>query len=347
MTKAIGVDSILINRRRPGETVSYFKSLVGISVYTDDYEDFKDKYSKAIESALIRSGISRDRSIYCNYDLKTFHDTYNVAIHEYFFDKIKKHISEIHISYTVINKDAVMFAYGQREKELKHKLSKSDLDFDEILNKLNPYFPLISVWTQGKTLTQSQNEIFIDGVTVPKFEGFKRIQNLPLNIFFSGDKCNPLISTADILLYLLDLRLRKYKLLYKPENFSKALPEIADKVRVHPIGTSVFKYISPLDNSPININSYLKHPMIFLFRENSPNVTAEALESTRGFQKIYDFAFKKDGSFKFYNKNEDKGRILDGDYLVYLDEKSKNDANVFKRINKNINVISFEEIPEY
>lgn len=351
MVKVIGIDTILINSGAANQNLNTktFKSLLGVGILTNDYNAFTTHYDNAIQKALISAGYNKDKRVYSNYDFTKIYNITTVPIHELFFKEINKHIDGICIFFTAFSKTSKMRSYGRLEKELKHKLSHSVLGFDEILNKLDPYFPLIGIWRYRDYLRQNVDEIFVDGVTSKPFDGWREIQDLPIKIMFSGDKCNPLISTADILAYLITLRSKKRyrisrnkeKSKYTPDNLLSMLPELKNKIKVAIINEKAFRYISPLTNKGLNINYKLKHPIIFLLKDKSQYLTTEVLESLPNFNLIYDFACSKGASVKFYDKDEDKGRMEKGDYIVYFSEEGKKAATMINRIVPEIKVMEF------
>lgn len=346
----IGIDSISIKiESTKGGTEApstVYRTILGVGVITNDYDKFQIKYSNTLDKIFkTLSYVERTKKIYCNYDFKEIYNKYGYPIHSLFLKEMANDIASLHIFYTVIPKSAKMFAYGKLEKAVKHKLSERELDFDKILNKTNAYFPLVGVWCKRDYLRENVSEIYLDGITPITFDGWNNIKDMPIKIFFTGDRCNALISTADILVYLIKQRLQSGRLRYELENFPKILPELKNKIDVFTIGKPAFKYISPTDNKNLNINNHLNHPIIFLFKDESAHITTEIVEGLEGYSKVYDFASKINGSVKFFDKQGDKGKIKKGDYLVYFTDDGEKSVKIIKGVMDNdINIASFQEL---
>lgn len=355
MAAFVGIDTISLGAkagrvRTPGD--GSFKSLLGAAVFVNDYDKFKIDYDNAIDRTLISLMMQREKKIYCNYDFKKLYNITRRPVHEIFFSNISRHIDGLYIFFTAFRRSSQMRVYGHIEKQLQHKLSKDTLKFEEIIDALDPYFALIGLLRNRWRFKTEASKIFIDGQTAKPFDGWDKIRYLPFEVLFSGDKCNPLIATADILAYFITLRSKKLyrmnregeKSRYRPENFPNMLPELQGKITSDVVNERAFKDISPLSGTNVDMNNKLWHPIVFLLKDQSQHLTTEVAEALPGFDAVYDFAYDVGAAVKFFNKDEDKGRIKAGDYIVYFTDDGKRAANTMKGIMPDITIMEFKSI---
>ena len=345
MTETIGIDSGPVNIAYTTSTnqPKSFHAQIGVAVSTNDYSKFREKCSTAITNSFSRFGLKRERDIYCNYDFNKIFNNTRFPIHQEFFKHIHSAIDDINIIFTTFGKDTKMNVFGKLSREKRIKLAKSEMNFKEILDNLHNYFPIVCAWRLNKMIRTNKSEVLLDSFTPTDFDGMRHLADLPISVHFSGDKCNPLIATADLLIQLISLRLSRNRLWYNREGLKQIFPEIGNKQRVHMIRDHDFKFISPVSRGA-NIDRILKHPIIFVFREANPYVSSDMLKNDDNFSPIFDFAFDKGGVVKFYSVDEDSRRIQDNDYIVYLTEGGKRGAESLLGIGKKLKIMSFKDI---
>lgn len=344
MTGYMGIDTHYLKIKYTKNCqVKRFKSLVGIGVSTRDFQVFGKAYDNAIQKSLKSCDLKQNRDILCNFDFLKLFQECRKPIHQIFFNEIAPHIESINVFYTLFNPTIKMRWMGYKEKELKHKLSKPYLEFDEILDKVVNYFPAICVWRIKDFLNENNISCHLDNFSLQPCDAWKEIKDMPLKVFFSGDKCNPLISTADIVINLLQLRLAKARKFYQYGNFRSILPELNNKVFECSISHRHYNSISPLDNKLINLRDYMQHPIIYILNE-SEFIDSNELKSDSIMDKVYNLAYAKCGCVKIYDKKEDKRHIKDGDYIIYFTDKGKNFVEILKKMKKKINGLNIGDL---
>jgi len=340
----IGIDThyLKLEYSKNGEIKS-FKSLVGVGISTRDFKAFSQAYDEAIKSTLSECNVSSERKILCNFDFLKINEMTKKPVHQIFFKKIAPHIESINVFYTLCNPNVKMRWMGHKEKELKHKLSKPHLNFDEILDKIANYFPAICVWRIQDFLRENNISCLLDHFSLKQCDAWKEIKDMSINVFFSGDKCNPLISTADIVIKLLQLRLAKERKFYQYGNFRKVLPELNEKVYEYSISHRHYNAISPLSKKLINLRDYVQHPIFYILNESN-FIDSNELKNDPALDKIYNLAAEKCGCVKVYNKKEDKKHIKNGDYIVYFTEEGKKFVEMLKGMKRRVNGINISNL---
>lgn len=339
MTKAMGIDSLSIEKGK----IKPMQVIVGMAVYVEDYEKFAESYSKTINTIFLKLGISPEKKIYCNYDFTKLYNIHSRPVHAMFYYEIIKHIDKLHICFTDIRETATMNVYGLKSKQEQLKLSSPEIEGRDILNKISHYFPLISLWKLHGWIGQDKPEIFVDGVTAPNFEAFRSIKDTKLRIYYSGDKCNPLIATADILLKFMELELNKKKQRYNIDGIKNSITMPYGKVFIYEVDKRDFRSISPLSKN-LNLANYVKHPLVFVLNEVTKYNKIKDLENNPELgYPLFDFANKVGGGLKYYNPQEDGSIIGKTDYLIYFSEEGKKSAESLKRA-VGVQIKAFEEI---
>lgn len=348
MTGVFAIDTYLLHNEytdtRTGVKKS-FKSMIGVAVSTKDYDNFKKGYTAAIEATLKACGEKKTKEVYCNYDFNVLYGKTGIPVHQIFFKEISPYIESINIFYSLFKKSASMNAWGQLEKELKHKLSKPQLSFDEIINRLNNSFPLFCVWKASAFIKDNNLTVISDHFQAKKCDAWVEIEDINLVVLHSGDRCNALIATADIIIQLIELRRRKAKRLYQYGTFREILPEMKNRVYEMSIHGGHFKQISPLSGQNIELTDKLKHPIFFILKDKNSFLDADSLKNELSLAPIFNLAFEKDGSVKFFNKSEDLKKIKDEDYMLYFSDEGKKAIDFIKQtLKRKIIMLDFKAL---
>ena len=219
-------------------------------------------YKLAVKKTLKACDVKTSKEFLCNFDLLKF-EKKSCDLHEIFFKEIRAHIKSINIFYILTDTSVKMHWMGHKEKELRHKLSKRVLDFDDILNKLNNSFPMICVWRSKDFLKANDINCFVDSCTPLPSEAWDEIKKCLLKFFSQVIVATLYISTADIFIKLLDYRLTKFRKHYKYGSFREVFPEIKEKIYDYSIYHKNYKKIGPLNSKPINLRNYIQHPIFF------------------------------------------------------------------------------------
>jgi hypothetical protein len=134
--------------------------------------------------------------------------------------------------------------------------------------------------------------------------------------YTNGDCSNPVISTSDLLIDLLDTRLKDQNKFLLFDNIRPALSEFGDNVLVYPILNKHLPYITPLEPVPIDNWKVLKHPVFWVFKGESL-IDSGTMKKSQLYRNLIDFAAGQYGIVKMFSK-KDIEYFQPGDYGVYL-----------------------------
>ncbi len=331
----IGFDSRMFTRNviKKDKTEGFFESVLGAGIRADDIDDFDKHYSKAIEIALKDSGIEGDYKYYCTHDIP---EAKREVFLESFFKQIQCKIECAHIFYTLFSESQLrnIKVYGRKSKRLGLKFAKPTRTRIELLAEhISQCFPAICAWRICGFFSTHNTHFHFDFYQGHICEAQEEIERFNCTIYPNGDCANPLISTADLLLALLDTRLRRQNKFLLFENIRPTLPELGDRVKVYPILNQHLPKITPLDDIPINANRLIKHPVFWIFK-NDPLITNEFIKGSKAYRNLVDFAAAQGGVVKMFDKKNDLTNLYDSDYGVYFDSSGRETIESYKKFGK-------------
>ena len=152
-------------------------------------------------------------------------------------------------------------------------------------------------------------------------------------VFTNGDCSNAVISTADLLIELLDNRLLKSRKHLIFDNIRPALPEFGDKVLVYPIDNKDLPKITPLEKKEINTNENLRHPVFWVFKGDQM-IDSSTFKKSKTFRNLIDYASSKYGIVKLFDKSKDIRYVQKGDFGVYINTAGKEIIETYKKLGK-------------
>ena len=332
----VGIDSKMFSRiavKRDGSK-GKFESVLGAAIRSDDFYGFDKSYSKALGYALKQIGVEQDYKYYCSHDIWSF-EKKDVFL-DSFFKKMYPAIEKAHVFYTLFSQKQLsnIQVYGRMSRRLNIKLAKPTRTREELISQhINQCFPAICAWRLTPFFNPRSTQFHFDSYQGHICEAQEEIEKFKRIIYPNGDCSNPLISTADLLLSLLDIRLEKAQKFLLFENIRPMIPELGEKIIAYPILNQHLPRITPLDTIPINNSSLIKHPVFWVFK-NDPMITNEFLKGTKAYRNLIDYAAGKGGVVKSFNKTEDVIHIIEGDYGVYFDGPGKETVNSYNKLGK-------------
>jgi hypothetical protein len=325
MIRVIGIDSRRFFRKvkkKSGEEGS-FESVLGIAIRVKDYETFDKAYQEAIKSAFSSNNIERDFRYYCTNDLKNIENKWNVL--ESFLAKIEPHIEKIHVFYTLFSEKRLkkVKVYGRLAKEKHIKLANPTRTYRQLLSEhLVNCFPGICAWRLMRYLSPEGIQFHLDSYEGHICEAQEELDrsNFTRFTYPSGDCINPVISTADLLIALLDHRLEEKNLPLLFENLRLIMPEFKERLLAYPILNKHLPKITPIDKIPVDNLSNLKRPIYWVFK-GEELLSADELKRSRTYRNLLDYVGYHGGCVKLFSKSKDCETIKGGDYGVYLNPK--------------------------
>lgn len=152
-----------------------------------------------------------------------------------------------------------------------------------------------------------------------------------LRIYYSGDNCEEMISSADLLCKFFDDELRRQGLRLGGIDLQSVFSSMGFHGR--PIFLDDLAMIVPRFRSQIDTSSFVHHPLIFVFGSDLVKKEQEVVKAVGMYDRLADFAHDRGAGMKFFdydNPSRDARLMRAGDVFVALGEKGSNTANYFR-----------------
>ena len=256
-------------------------------------------------------------------------------------DATSKHVTSIHFSYVILPpKDVADISVGG-EKCAEYKVKTEDF-----LRNLGPMFSYISAWNYKRWRKDEGGMIIVDAFGSKETIAWRELTKTnKISIVSHGDEVHPLISYADLIAFLTDVKLYNSKLLRDRKLTLKNLEKVwkgVFKVDSAYIDLNYVNKIKWVNEEHIDIKKYMLKPTIFFISDDpdkegvnevttisdySPMKKSKRLMELRPVKNAINFAALRGASFRFYDPYLDEKYVADGDVLVYAGDKSKKIAN--------------------
>lgn len=344
MLDVVGIDSRLFFREaiKKDGSRGTFKSVLGISVRVKDYESFEKSYEDSIRKALESNGFKKEYKCYCFNDIK---DHPNIeGILDSFIKNISSSLEKVGIFYTMFSTKKIQRAkvYGRLARNKKLRLAKPTRTYKELVTEhLVNCFPAICAWRLLEYLPKNV-QFHIDSYNGHVFEAHEELINSGFArfVYTAGDCTNPVISTSDLLIALLDLRLRKNSMLLTFENLRPTIPELGEKLLAYPISNKHLSKITPLESRPINNVLALKRPIFWIFK-GGEDINSGVLKRSATHRNFLDYVAIKGGCVKLFEK-KDAEHIREGDYGVYFNSAGEDAIKTYGKIGKKLTKMNID-----
>ena len=339
MVSVIGIDSRKFERtnlRRNGK-LGTFSSIIGIAIKVNDYYTYDQDYKEAIGRAFDDIKEEIDYSYYCYNDIKDHPKRYELL--NSFVKNISDKIEKVHVFYSLFSQKEIpeIKVYGRMAKRKGLKLSNPTRSLDEFISEhLTNTFPAICAWRISEYFTPDTVEFHLDSYSGHIFEAQEELDKSEycISIIPNGDCSNPVISTADLLLEVLDRRLEIKRLRLLFENIRPVFKEFGEKVLVYPITNKHLPKITPIDNKPIDVTQNIKHPVYWLFKGDAL-IDSGTLKRSKTYRNLVDYMASRNGTVKLFDKSRDIKQYVDGDYGVFINPQGKETIKTYQNIGKN------------
>lgn len=217
---------------------------------------------------------------------------------------------------------------------------------NKFLEDLSQFYPYICAWVVSKRGKIHNTIVLLDDhhgeITTAWNELFKnhRIWILP-----NGDLCDPTISAADLCIRYFDEKLYSIRGRLCDEDLCKICDSLNIKAHVHYVGHPELEYLVPIERRSIPLHLCYKRPMIFILKEQLMAKEVEYIRKKRELLiAIERYSHEKSTGYKFIDYSKDHRYLRDGDHLIYLGPRGKEQVEYLKALRWNITDLSINDI---
>ena len=213
------VAGMLFNQEEKTKT---FVSQLGVGVTIPEPEAFVKEYLKTSQD-LQEFDLDYTTSFFSSTCLKDYLDIFEAAdFASRLVSRVQDHIESVHCSYIALpTSDTAYVEVGGV------KCAKTQMPTVKFIKSLGPMFSYLTalsyIWEhKGSNFTDL--EMHIDSFWSKHTKGWDIVKKTaPTKIFYKGDECNPFISCADVIAFLVDDTLATQRLRLLPEDVKSAL----------------------------------------------------------------------------------------------------------------------------
>lgn len=315
-----------------------FVSQLGIGVTVPEPETFVKEYVKASQDLRKEFDLDYAAPFFSSTCLRDHLDIFeSTDFANLLVSRIQDHIESVHCSYIVLpTSETTDIEVGGI------KCDKSRMPTIKFIERLGPMFSYLTalsyIW-KHEGLNFGDLEMHIDSFRSKHTKGWNIVKNTaPIKIFYKGDECNPFISCADIIAFLMDETLTTKRLRLFPDDIKTALESYKFCKTVHFFGSRNVNYCAWKTDQMINISGRLARPIVYLAidrlvteNQDQEDDTQDGRDEQAGgrpqksdmhikeaeiYQAALSYAYQKNGCMKLFNAREDRGIIKSGDVFI-------------------------------
>ncbi len=326
------------------EKTRTFVSQLGVGVTIPEPEKFAEIYVEASRDLREEFDLDYTTPFFSSTCLKDYLSIFEAAdFANQLVSRVQDHIESVHCSYIALpTPDATHVEVGGVRCARKRIPT---IKFIDGLGQTFSYLTALSyVWEhQGSSF--SDLEMHIDAFRSRHTKGWSVVKKAaPTKIFYKGDECNPFISCADIIAFLVDDTLTTKRLKLFRDDIKKALEPYRFGTTVHFFDTHSLNHCAWQVDQMINVSSRLARPVVFLAidrlateshgqegdaqddqddqDEDKPRKPDTSIRQTGIYQAALKYAHQKSGCMKLFNVREDRGAIKAGDVFIHAGPNS-------------------------
>lgn len=299
----VGFDSVLFQRRMIETPEKVFKAFISVGITTEDENQFRKRYDEALDKTFKQKNIRRKKLIYKGHHfiLQAKDNTTEMIcdVLEDLADSISR--IDLYCGYYDLEEISV---FGEASGQVIKRMT--------FLEKNQHSFHHVCTWRYLKDYG-SDCKFKLDHFSGQRTPAWLELidANPNIEIYFKGCECDPLISTSDLVLKL--LQLHQYgtisgRSLFQP--ITKRCPSFSPtsrKLNYHPM-KRYLRMTTPIVPLLMNTTPYIKHPIFFIVW--NPEAPRSRVRPMFEWSPLYDAVIKKayeeNGCLKFVSPEEDQ-----------------------------------------
>ena len=316
-----------------------FTSQLGIGVTIPDPEEFTRRYIAASQELAGEFGLDYSvpflSSTYLKDHLSIFHASE-------FADRlvlgVRGLIESVHCSFVALPVTKMEYVETGGVRCPRRRASPA-----HFISSLGPAFSHLTalsyMWEYGESALKDL-EMHIDAFTSKQTLAWDTLKRkASMKVFYKGDECNPFVSCADMVAFLVDSKLTTGGLILTPPHVRQVLKPYRVDASVLLLNQNSMDYYVWRENKVIDVSSHLKRPVVFLSMDslNAGNPALEGddregrgqakpdmrIRQTPVYQAALRYAYRNGGCMKLFSPAEDVAVIKSGDVFIHVGPNSE------------------------
>ena len=203
----------------------------------------------------------------------------------------------------------------------------------KFLADLSQYYPYVCAWIVYKRANLTRMPIYLDNVQGQVTDAWNElVNNHTVWVLPNGDVCNPFISSADLCVRYFDDKLFQIRGSLRGSDLENVCKGIDLEAIMHYVGHDDLDQIRPIAKYPLPLHFCYKRPMIFVLKEQLMDKEIEYVRKRRKLMiSLEKYACEVGSGFKFIEYSKDHKFLKDGDHVIYLGPRGKEQAEYFTK----------------
>jgi len=324
-----------------------WRGCLGVCICYVNPASFKKSYNELMVSTFKKYGLKKEKDVFSSRDISKLFGSDRIKFLECLESLVaafgKLDGVTINIVYTTLTLRLIpkgVPCYGKGRYATKYVPSQ------KFLSVLSQYYPYICAWIVHKRARMSRTAVYLDSLQGEITEAWDElVHNHNVWVIPNGDLCNLFVSAADLCVRYIDEKLYSVKGGLYGDDLEKLCKDIGIEARVHYVGHKELDEIKPIERKPLPLHYCFKRPMIFILKEQLMDKEIEYVRKRPKLMMSLDkYAHKVDSGYKFIDYSKDFRYLKDGDHLIYLGSRGKEQTEYLKNIGWELTIQSITDL---
>lgn len=305
-----------------------FRVMLGVVVNPLDKNQFEIDYNKIMDDLFNSFSISRARPVFKSSEVGFLFGTNVKKFMSFCLDFTRKilNLDNVKVSYCITRLNSKLLVNGKVTIGGEYGSATKQASVPEFIDMLASYYNTICAWKIAEITGVRFAQFVFDGEeSIARCHAWTElIRGQNVEIVFNGDKTEPVLSSADIILKSLEFFLLQSRGAID-ENRIKEIVLFGDKVKPENkyfvyIGNPDIEKIKPLSDqrlSLFDLRDFIRHPIIFVGAGGIPGQKA-IIENLLFYNKIIKKATELRAGVRIYDPQKDRNIIGQNDTKDYF-----------------------------
>lgn len=324
-----------------------FKAPMGVCLCFDDPSRFEKLYANTIVDLFEKFSLEGNKDVYSSTDISgkfgPNREEFLIFL-ESFVTMISNDSSvRMNVVYTTLSTSELpqgVMLYG------RGRYPRQYVPVPNFLSILSQYYPYICAWIICQRAHFRGRLILLDNMQGEITNAWNElVSNHTILVYPSGDLCSIPISASDLCVRYIDEKLFDIRSGLRRESLEKIITESSIDAITHYVGHDELDDIRPIEKRPIPLERYYVRPMIYILKERIIEREVEYIRSRKDLmENIEKYAWSVKGGLKFIDYSQDYRLLRDGDHVICLGPRGKEQAEYLNNLGWNLNVLTLDEL---
>ena len=324
-----------------------FRGPFGGCVCFEDPASFARVYDQFFSTFFERKGIKREKNVYSASDISRVFGRDREGFVQFLESLVIKIGTDPNL---VLNLVWTTLSVEKLSEGIRYygvgRYAVKTVSPNKFLADLSQYYPYICAWIVSNRGKIYNTVVLLDDLRGEITTAWNELfENHAVWILPNGDLCDRTISAADLCIRYFDEKLYSIRGRLCEEDLLKICDSLNIKAHVHYVGHPELKFMVPVEQTSIPLHLCYKRPMIFVLKEQLMPSEVEYIRKKRELLVAIERYSSEIGSgYKFIDYSKDYRYLKDGDHLIYLGPRGKEQVEYLKGLGWSVTALSAHDI---